>query len=67
MPLAQIHLVEGRTPEQKRALISAVTEAIAESLQTPKGNIRVVLYEIPPDHWAAGNITITERRAGASS
>lgn len=67
MPLAQIHLVEGRTAEQKRALIAAVTQAIAQSLQTPKSNVRVVLYEVAPEHWAAGDVTIAERRAGNPS
>ena len=32
MPVCQIHLMEGRSPEQKRALIANVTEAICLSV-----------------------------------
>lgn len=63
MPLVQIHLLEGRTPVQKRILVQKVTDAIEEALQAPRENIRVVLYEISPEHWAVGGRNMAERRA----
>jgi len=63
MPLVEVTLVEGRTPAQLRALISAVTEAVVVSVDAPKQNVRVVVREVPPTHWAAGDVTIAERRA----
>jgi 4-oxalocrotonate tautomerase len=62
MPLVEVTLVEGRTPAQLRALISAVTEAVVVSVDAPKQNVRVVVREVPPTHWAAGDVTIAERR-----
>lgn len=62
MPLAQIHLLSGRTPEQKRALVQKVTDAIEEALRAPRENIRIILFEIAPDHWAVGGQTMAERR-----
>lgn len=56
-------MVEGRTPEQVRALISAVTLAVHETVDAPVENIRVVVREVPTTHWAAGDVTIAERRA----
>lgn len=62
MPLVEVTLVEGRTPAQLRALITAVTEAVVVSVDAPKPNVRVVVREVPPTHWAAGDVTIAERR-----
>ena len=67
MPIAMIHIVEGRDMERKRRLISAVSEAIATSLDAPPASIRVVLHEVPPDLWGVGHQTIAERRAAEAS
>jgi 4-oxalocrotonate tautomerase len=36
MPFAQIYMIEGRTAEQKRAVIEKVTQAMMESVDAPK-------------------------------
>ncbi|MEI2810417.1 MAG: 2-hydroxymuconate tautomerase [Nocardioides sp.] len=63
MPLIEVTLVEGRTPEQLRSMISAVTTAVSETVNSPVENIRVVIREVPTTHWAAGDVTIAESRA----
>jgi 4-oxalocrotonate tautomerase len=63
MPFIEITLVEGRSPEQLRSLISNVTRAVVESVDAPIESVRVVLREVPPTHFAAGDVTIDERRA----
>jgi 4-oxalocrotonate tautomerase len=63
MPLIEATLVEGRTPEQLRALIHALTEAVVTAVGAPRASVRVVLREVPKTHWAAGDETIAERRA----
>jgi len=55
-------MVEGRTSEQVRALISALTMAAVQAVGAPRESIRVVVREVPPTHWAAGDVTIAERR-----
>ena len=62
MPLIEVTLVEGRTAQEVRALISALTAAAAESVDAPVESIRVVVREVPPTHWAASDVTIAERR-----
>jgi 4-oxalocrotonate tautomerase len=62
MPLVEVTLVEGRTAEQLRTLISRLTAAVVDSVGAPKENVRVVLREVPATHWAAGDVTIAERR-----
>jgi 4-oxalocrotonate tautomerase len=63
MPLIEVTLTEGRSPEQLRALISGLTRAAADAVDAPLQNIRVVVHEVPETHWAAGDVTIAERRA----
>lgn len=67
MPLVQVTLAQGRSPEQLRALISKVTAAVVEAVDAPQQNVRVVLYEVPKTHWAAGDVTLQERLDGEKS
>lgn len=62
MPLVEVTLVEGRSPQQLRALITALTDAVVGAVGAPRSAVRVVLREVPPTHWAAGDVTIAERK-----
>ena len=44
MPFAQIYMLEGRTEEQKRAVIEKVTQALQEAVGAPKESVRVCLW-----------------------
>jgi 4-oxalocrotonate tautomerase len=63
VPFIEVTMVEGRSPQQVRALISALTNAAAQSLEAPATSIRVVVREVPTTHWAAGDVTIAERES----
>ena len=67
MPMAFVSIREGRPPEQIRKMISAVTAAIAESLDAPPASIRVVVTEVPLTHWAIGDVTLAERASAEKS
>ena len=54
MPIAQIHLLEGRSDEQKEALIEEVTSAIMKTLDAPQQSVRVILTEMPKQHYGIG-------------
>ena len=60
MPIANIQILEGRTPAQKQALIRAVTDAIADSLQAKPESIRVIVHEIPRENWGIGGVSAKE-------
>ena len=51
MPIAQINIIEGRTDEQKENLISEVTDAIVRSLGAPIQSVRVIINEMPKQHF----------------
>lgn len=60
MPIAQIQVLEGRTTDQIRALVRAVTVAISESLGVKAESVRVVVTEVSKDHWGIGGSTARE-------
>lgn len=62
MPLVQVTLATGRTPEQLHALGLALTDAVEQSIGAPRESIRVVLQECEPQLWFAGGETLAERR-----
>jgi 4-oxalocrotonate tautomerase len=62
VPLVEVSLVEGRTPEQIRSLIHELHEAVVRALAAPPANVRILVRELPATHWAAGDITIAERQ-----
>ena len=51
MPIAQINIIEGRTDAQKETLISEVTDAIVRALDAPKQSVRVIINEMPKQHF----------------
>ncbi len=57
MPLIQINMLTGRTPEQKEALLRAVTDAVHESIGAPLPSNRVWINEFAKtDYMAAGEM-----------
>jgi 4-oxalocrotonate tautomerase len=56
MPFVEITLIEGRTREQKRALFEAITTAVETHCEVTREQVRVVLREVPPEHWAVGGV-----------
>jgi 4-oxalocrotonate tautomerase len=63
MPLVQISLARGRTEEQKRAMLHAVTQAIHESIGAPVPSIRVWIHEFEATDFIAGGEILADRRA----
>ncbi|MFC7392106.1 2-hydroxymuconate tautomerase [Scopulibacillus cellulosilyticus] len=60
MPIAHIHILQGRSQEQKKQLICEVTSAISRSLDAKPESIRVLLHETAREHWATGGVTKAE-------
>jgi 4-oxalocrotonate tautomerase len=60
MPIIRIDLIAGRPPERTRELIRRVTEAVVATLDVRPEQVRVLLTEVPPEHWAIGGTTMAE-------
>ena len=61
MPIVSIMMIEGRSLEQKKAMYKAVTDAIVQSLGAPRESVRIIVNEVPMDHFVVGGMTRDER------
>ncbi|MBN8442373.1 MAG: 4-oxalocrotonate tautomerase family protein [Thauera sp.] len=57
MPFAQIYMIEGRTEEQKRAVIENVSQALVDAVGAPKEAVRVWIQEVPKTDWGIAGRT----------
>lgn len=51
MPYVTVKMLEGRTDDQKRALVKEVTEAVARTTNAPAENVTVFIEEMPTNHY----------------
>jgi 4-oxalocrotonate tautomerase family enzyme len=65
MPLIEVSIARGRTPEQLRALIAELHRAAESAVGAVPDNTTVIVREIEHEHWSRGNQTIAERNAAA--
>lgn len=61
MPLIDVSIAEGRSPEQLRAFVSALHRAAEETVGALPDNTTVLIREIPKTHWSRADTTIAER------
>ncbi len=57
MPIIDVTLLEGRSKEAKTSLIRELTHAAERALGAPPASIRVILREVPPEHFAVAGVT----------
>jgi 4-oxalocrotonate tautomerase len=57
MPFAQIYMLEGRSAEQKKAVIEKVTQALVEAVGAPKEAVRVWIHEMPKENWGIAGVS----------
>lgn len=67
MPLIDVTLGAGRSPEQIRELIHALHDAVGRAVGARPDHIRVVVREVPRTHWATGDITLAEADSDAAA
>jgi 4-oxalocrotonate tautomerase len=65
MPTIRVEMFEGRTPEQKRALVAALTDACVRTLGSAPDSVDILLYDIAKQDWATGGTLWSERSATA--
>lgn len=61
MPEIIVHAAVGRTPEQKKALMIDITEAVVKNFGVSKDAVTVTLMESPRDLKMKGGVLFSER------
>jgi 4-oxalocrotonate tautomerase len=62
MPEIYVHAVKGRTPEQKKALIKDITDAVVKNFNTPADAVVVTIIEAEAASKAKGGVLFSEMK-----
>lgn len=61
MPIVTVKMLEGRTDEQKKALVEKVTDAVIETIDARREAVTVVIEEMSKNHYATGGVRISDQ------
>ncbi|AVV34086.1 MAG: 4-oxalocrotonate tautomerase [Cobetia sp.] len=61
MPMIRAEFLTGKTQEQKRELVEALTRETARVLGVREQSVWVVLQEVEPENWAVAGTPLSER------
>jgi 4-oxalocrotonate tautomerase len=61
MPVVTVEMWEGRSVEQKRKLVGAITEAMIEHAEARPEALHVILHEISRENWARAGVLGVDR------
>ena len=62
MPLVNVHMATGRTPDQKRALMEAITEAMVAHVGARREAVRVWIDEFTAGDFMAGGELLSDKQ-----
>ena len=62
MPTYHVEMLEGRTLEQKKKLVQAITRVSVEILGGHSDSVDVLITDIKRDNWATGGKLWSETR-----
>ncbi|MDR2839130.1 MAG: tautomerase family protein [Azonexus sp.] len=57
MPIIEMHLMQGRTKDQKRKVARAVTDAVIEALGVRPESVRILITEHSPEEFSVAGVT----------
>ena len=66
MPIVQVSVWEGISPENKKKAVEGITK-VFEDMGIPKEAVTIVIYEAPKSNWATGGQLHSERHARTPS
>ena len=61
MPEVIIEMMQGRSLDQKRALVKDITDAIVRHCEAPADAVTIIIHENPRTDKAKGGVLFSER------
>ena len=61
MPVITIQMWEGRSVEQKRELVKAITKAMVDIGKTRQEAVQVIIHDVPKNNWGTGGMLASEK------
>ncbi len=62
MPIVQIEILEGRTVEQKRAMVKEVTDAICKTLNAKPDAVRIIIRDMKFENYATAGVLRSDQK-----
>jgi 4-oxalocrotonate tautomerase len=60
MPLIQVHMLKGRTDEQKRQIIESMTKVMIDVCGSSPERVAVLLHEMDADNWGRAGVPMSD-------
>ncbi len=62
MPTIHVQLFSGRTIEQKRQFVEAVTRVTCETLNCSPGSVDIILTDVTKENWASEGVLWSDKK-----
>ncbi|CAN5784701.1 hypothetical protein BH11PSE12_BH11PSE12_21940 [soil metagenome] len=62
MPIINIQLLEGRSAEQKRAFVKAVTEVTSTTLACSPESVQILIQDIKKEDWSSAGVLWSDKK-----
>ena len=62
MPVIHVHMFEGRTLDQKRKLVAAMTDAVVKSLDAKPETVQILIHENSKSNVAAAGVLHSDKK-----
>lgn len=62
MPIIEMHMMVGRTTEQKRRVMASVAQSVAEALDCSIHTVRILITEHQPDEFSVAGVSTAEKQ-----
>lgn len=62
MPTINVQLFAGRTHEQKRQFVEAVTRVTCETLNCTPGSVDIILTDVTKENWASEGVLWSDKK-----
>jgi 4-oxalocrotonate tautomerase len=61
VPIINIQMLVGRTPDQKRRLVASITDAMVDCIGARRASVNVIINEVASENWAQDGGLFSDR------
>lgn len=65
MPIIQINMMQGRSVQQKRAMVAAITAAVHATIGAAPQSVRIIINELKPENYSVAGHTAEAQPLGS--
>ncbi len=62
MPTIHIHMLAGRSVDQKRALVDKVTKAVCETVNTTPEQVKIIIADMAHTDYAVAGVLHADKK-----